>query len=290
METMPGRLFVVATPLGNLEDISLRAIKTLRSVAVIAAEDTRRTGLLCRKYKIRTKQSSYYDYNEKKKTKLLLRMLQEGQDVALVSDAGTPGISDPGYPLIIAAIKENIPVIPIPGPSALTAALPLSGMSINRFYFVGYLPRKKEGRKKELQSLSSLKDTIVLFEAPHRLKAFLDDALAILGNRNICLFREMTKIYEEIIRGTISEVLELQRQKRIRGELTLVVEGCKETSPYAGLTDDELAHLLREEMDFQKISLQDALKILARRYGVSKSTLYRRIHRGKSPGRSDSSD
>jgi 16S rRNA (cytidine1402-2'-O)-methyltransferase len=273
-----GCLYVVATPLGNLEDLSLRAIKTLRGVSLIAAEDTRRTARLCRKYKIKTKLTSYHDYNEAAKAEALFRLLEAGEDVALVSDAGTPGISDPGYKLIHLAIKREIPMVPIPGPSAITAALPLSGLPVTRFLFIGFLPSRRAARKKALAPLATFGETLILFEAPHRLPAALKDMLEILGDRKICLFREMTKRYEEVIRGSISGLLETLAGKGIKGELTLIVQGYEPAAVEGDLTDALLDELVRQDMEKEGLSQQAALKKLARRYGMSKSTLYRRLH------------
>jgi 16S rRNA (cytidine1402-2'-O)-methyltransferase len=277
-----GCLYVVATPLGNLEDLSVRAIKTLREADLIAAEDTRRTAILCRRYKIKTKLTSYHDHNEAAKADALFRRLADGQHVALVSDAGTPGISDPGYDLILRAIEKDIPLVPVPGPSAITAALPLSGLPATRFLFIGYLPPRREARRKALAPLAEFPDTLVLFEAPHRIRAALKDMQDILGDRRACLFREMTKMYEEILRGPLSDLLRQIEGKRVKGELTLIVQGFERTVEEDELTDALLDRLVREDMEEAGLSRQASLKKLARRYGISKSALYRRLHRFRS--------
>ena len=219
-------LYVVATPIGNLEDITLRALRTLKEVDLIAAEDTRKTRRLLSAYDIHTPLTSFHEHSGKGKVEQILRVLSEDKAVALVSEAGTPGINDPGYPLIKAAIEEGIDVIPMPGPSAPIAALVVSGLTSHRFTYLGFLPRKKGERRKVLASLSEDAGTLVLLESPHRLIKSLEDILEVLGDRRIAVCREMTKIYEEIYRGRISEALEHFKQPR--GEFTLVVEGAVE--------------------------------------------------------------
>ncbi|MFC1477048.1 16S rRNA (cytidine(1402)-2'-O)-methyltransferase [candidate division KSB1 bacterium] len=219
-----GRLFVVATPIGNLGDITFRAIEVLQNVHIIAAEDTRHTGVLAKRYNISTKRISFYDHNAKKRLPDLLNRMKTGQDVALVSDAGTPGISDPGYILIRNCIDNNIPVISIPGPTALITALVISGMPTERFVFEGFLPVKK-GRKTRLELLAEEPRTIVFYESPHRINRTLGDLLQYFGDRDIAIIREVTKLYEEVVRLRISEAVERFRQRKPKGEFVLVVRG-----------------------------------------------------------------
>jgi 16S rRNA (cytidine1402-2'-O)-methyltransferase len=220
-----GRLYLVATPIGNQEDITLRGIKVLRSVDLIAAEDTRRAKRLLARYRVRAPVTSFFEHNEPLKKEALIKRLIAGQDIALISDAGTPGISDPGFPLIRQAIEQGIEVIPIPGASAHTAALILSGLPTDSFHFFGFLPPKGAKRSKRLDEIKELRGTIVLYEAPHRLLRTLHDLRAYCGGRQVVVAREMTKTYEEVIRGEISDVLEGLQEKKIRGEITLVLAG-----------------------------------------------------------------
>jgi 16S rRNA (cytidine1402-2'-O)-methyltransferase len=223
--TSKGTLYVVATPLGNLEDMTLRAIRILKEVELIAAEDTRTTRKLLHHYGIQTPQTSYFEHNELQKAEAILSRLQEGQKVALVSEAGTPGISDPGFRLIRLAIRHDIPVVPIPGSSAAMAALSVSGLPTDSFLFLGFLPSKPAKRRRAIERWKDWDRTLILYESPHRLVAALSDLLEILGNREIALARELTKKFEEVLRGTISQVLQKVGEGRIRGEITLVVAG-----------------------------------------------------------------
>ncbi|MSQ22420.1 MAG: 16S rRNA (cytidine(1402)-2'-O)-methyltransferase [Dehalococcoidia bacterium] len=221
-------LYVVATPIGNLEDVTLRALRLLQEVSIIAAEDTRTTRKLLRRHNIRTPLVSYYEGNRFLRIPFLLERLQEG-DVALVSDAGMPGIRDPGYELVRAAIKAGVPVVPVPGPSAVTTALAASGLPADQFLFLGFLPSRRKERLQLLQRVSRQPYTLVVFEAPHRLRASLEDMAAALGSdRHVAVCRELTKLYEEIYRGTIS-----QAQAHFvlpRGEFTLVIAGADENN------------------------------------------------------------
>ncbi len=219
-----GSLYIIPTPIGNLEDITLRALRVLREVALVAAEDTRTTRRLLDHFDIKTPLTSYHEHNKLSKLDAILSALQTG-DVALVSDAGTPGLSDPGYELIRAAIDYAIPVIPLPGPSALLPALVSSGLPTGSFLYLGFLPRKTSLRRDAIQSISGLPYTIVLYEAPHRLLETLADLHTILGARPISIARELTKLHEEIWRGTIDEALATFGQCEPRGEFTLVIAG-----------------------------------------------------------------
>jgi 16S rRNA (cytidine1402-2'-O)-methyltransferase len=225
--TTKGVIYIVSTPIGNLEDITLRALKILRDVDLIAAEDTRRTRKLLSRFDIHTPLVSYFEHNELKRLDKLLTHLKRGKDIALVSDAGTPGISDPGYRLIQEAIEREIPVIPIPGPSAAIAALSIAGLPTDSFAFVGFLPKKGGKRRKLLDKLADSMWTSILYESPHRLMETLEDLLVACGDRQIVVTRELTKAFEEVIRGTITEVIDILKGRRIKGEITLVLAGRK---------------------------------------------------------------
>jgi len=218
-------LYIVSTPIGNLGDITLRALDVLKKVDLIACEDTRHTGLLLNHYNIKNRLTSFYEYNKKERTPEIISILKQGKSVALVSDAGTPGISDPGYYLIREAIRENLSVIPIPGPSALLSALVVSGLASDRFAFEGFL-QKREGRKrKKLESLKTEPRTMVFYDSPYRVIDSLKDMLEILGDRYIVLVRELTKKFETVMRGKISEIINEIENKKIKGEIVLIVDG-----------------------------------------------------------------
>ncbi len=227
--TLPGRssgvLYVVSTPIGNLEDITLRAVRILKEVDLIAAEDTRRTGLLLKHFSIEGRLTSYFQGNEIEKKELILSRLKDGDRIALVSDAGTPGISDPGFRLIRAAIEEQIPIVPVPGPSAVITALSVSGLPTDAFLFKGFLPHKSKRRRDLLHEIAEMGDTLIFYESPHRIAETLKDMLDLLGDRNIALTRELTKVYEEVLRGKVSEILEGVSSRRLKGEITLIVSG-----------------------------------------------------------------
>lgn len=220
-----GTLYVVSTPIGNLEDITLRALRILKEVNLIAAEDTRHTNLLLSRFEIHTPLTSYFEGNEIKKRDLILARLNEGKNVALVSDAGTPGISDPGFRLIQLAIKNQIPVIPIPGPSAVITALSVAGLPTDAFLFKGFLPHKVKKRRDLLKELIDFRETLIFYESPHRVFETLRDILEILGDREMVLTRELTKVYEEILRGKVSEILNQIKDRKLKGEITLVISG-----------------------------------------------------------------
>lgn len=268
---MPGILYIVATPIGNLEDVTLRAIRTLKEADVIAAEDTRHTQVLLKHFAINTPLTSYHEHNERAKTGQLVTRLQRGESIALVSDAGTPAISDPGYRLVVAAIGAGIRVIPIPGPSALIAALSAAGLPTDGFDFRGFLPARKQERRSKLQELRDGRYTIVFYETPHRLHESLDDIREILGDRRIVLAREVTKLHEEFLGGRISEVIGEVSRREIRGEMTLVIEGCSDSN-----TASEQA--LRDEIDKLKgegMRVKEIAEIVGEKYGYSKREIYR---------------
>ena len=222
---MPGTLYLVSTPIGNLEDLTFRAHRILQEVSVIAAEDTRHTQKLCRHYKIDTRLTSYHDFNKEEKTPVLLELLKEEKSIALVSDAGTPLISDPGYYLVTRAIAMDLPIVPIPGPSSVIAALSVAGLPTDAFTFIGFLPKKTTARTRLLQSLQEDTKTIILFETPHRIRATLLALQETFGDRRIAIGRELTKTHEEIIRGTAQEILLSHPSRAFKGEMTLVIQG-----------------------------------------------------------------
>ncbi|MFC2011158.1 16S rRNA (cytidine(1402)-2'-O)-methyltransferase [Chloroflexota bacterium] len=262
-------LYVVATPIGNLEDISLRALRTLREVKLIAAEDTRKTKRLLNTYSIKTPMTSYHEHNKWTKLDYILSYLEEGE-VALVSEAGTPGISDPGYELIVAASQRGIPVVPIPGSSVVITALTISGLPTERFTYLGFLPRRANGRRRLLETVVNEYGTLVVLEAPHRLLATLKDMLLTLGDRRIAICRELTKIHEEVFRGSISQAIEHFTQPR--GEFTLVIEGKgKEERPQ--LTEDIEQQL--HNMRLSGTTAKEAIGRVAGETGLSKKELYR---------------
>jgi 16S rRNA (cytidine1402-2'-O)-methyltransferase len=220
-----GILYLVSTPIGNREDITLRALRILKEVDLIAAEDTRHTGLLLKHFGIRTPLTSYFEGNELKKRDLIRSRLNQGGRVALVSDAGTPGISDPGFRLVQMAVENRIPIVPIPGPSAGIAALSVSGLPTDAFLFKGFLPHKSKKRRGLLEQLGEVRETIIFYESPHRVIETLRDIFDILGDREMVLVRELTKIYEEILRGRVSEIQSQIVGRNIKGEITLVISG-----------------------------------------------------------------
>ena len=225
MGTKGGRLYLVSTPIGNLEDITLRAIKVLRGVDLIAAEDTRRAKRLLARYRATAPLTSFFEHNEPAKKEALIKRLLAGDAIALISDAGTPGVSDPGFRLVQGAIEAGIEVVPIPGPSAHVAALVCSGLPTDSFHFFGFLPPKGSKRNKRLEEINSVRGTIILYEAPHRLLRTLGDIWEVCGDRPIVVARELTKVYEEVIRGPVSELLEKLKGRKIKGEITLVMAG-----------------------------------------------------------------
>ena len=218
-------LYIVSTPIGNMEDITLRALRILKEVDLIAAEDTRRTGLLLKHFGIQAPLTSYFEGNELKKRDFIIAKLKEGKKVALVSDAGTPGISDPGFRLIQLAIENQVPIVPIPGSSAVITALSVSGLPTDAFLFKGFLPHKSKKKRDLLKELEHVRETLIFYESPHRISETLRDVLEILGDREIVLTRELTKVYEEIIRGKVSEILNQVGDRSLKGEITLVISG-----------------------------------------------------------------
>jgi 16S rRNA (cytidine1402-2'-O)-methyltransferase len=225
LNSTKGMLYIVSTPIGNREDITLRALRILKEVDLIAAEDTRHTSLLLRHFGIHTPLTSYFEGNEFKKKEFFLSKLKQGDQIALVSDAGTPGISDPGFRLIKTAIENEIPIVPIPGPSAVIAALSVSGLPTDSFLFKGFLPHKMKKRRDLLKELEDIRETLIFYESPHRISQTLKDIYEVLGEREIVLSRELTKIYEEVLRGKVTEIQSQIGVRKLKGEITLLVSG-----------------------------------------------------------------
>lgn len=265
-----GTLYVVATPIGNLEDISLRALRVLKEVRLVAAEDTRATKRLLARYGIETPLTSYFEHNKLAKLDYVLAAAAEG-DVAVVSEAGMPGLSDPGYELVVAAIARGIAVVPVPGPSASITALAVSGLPTDQFVYLGFLPRRSADRRRLLAEVADEPRTLVAFEAPHRLLRGLEDIAAELGNRRLAVARELTKVHEEILRGTVAEMLARFRAVAPRGEFTLVIEGCPRRARRATAEEaaDRLAALKREGL-----SGREAVARVADESGLPKREVY----------------
>jgi 16S rRNA (cytidine1402-2'-O)-methyltransferase len=269
----PGRLFVVATPLGHLGDVSVRAIEVLGGVALVACEDTRRTAHLLAAHGIKVQTTSYFEHNERWKGERILAVLRDGRDVALVSDAGTPGVSDPGFRLVRDARAEGLPVIPVPGPSATLAALSVSGLPTDRFFFVGFLPPKAAARRRELETLAHIEATLVVFESPVRIVESLTDLADAWGNRQAFLAREMTKVHEEYLSGRLLELRDLLAARpSIKGEIVLVVAGAApaETQP------EESLDALYSRLVSEGRTRREAVKETAKRLGLPAREVYRR--------------
>lgn len=277
----PGTLYLVATPIGNLEDMTFRGVKTLRDADLIAAEDTRRTAALLNHLEIKTPLTSYFQHNEKSKGEYLLEKLKEGMIIALVSDAGTPAISDPGEDLVRLCAENNIPVVPVPGATAAISALITSGLSTGRFSFEGFLSVNKKSRREHLLSIQHQPHTMIFYEAPHKLRRTLKDFYELLGDRKIVLARELTKRYEEIIRTTLSDAVELYREKEPKGEYVLVLEG-KAEMPQA---EEDLNNLpiLEHINHYMMLGMdqKEAQKAVASDRGVSKREIYAELVKQK---------
>jgi 16S rRNA (cytidine1402-2'-O)-methyltransferase len=278
---MPGTLFVVATPIGNLEDITARALRVLREVALIAAEDTRRTAHLLSRYSITTPTSSLHEHNETRKTSALIERLLNGESIALVSDAGTPLISDPGQHLIRTAIDEGIRIEPIPGPSAVMAALAVSGFATDTFTFLGFPPTGSKDRTDWFNRLSLVRGTAIFFESPHRIRPTLEEILARIGDRPAAVCREMTKVHESLVRGPISELIKPMGEAI--GELTVVIEIGHTTNAISIrlATDEDLATELGDMTKSTGLTKRKAINILARRHQRSPNDIYKAIERGR---------
>jgi 16S rRNA (cytidine1402-2'-O)-methyltransferase len=267
-----GTLYIVSTPIGNLEDITLRAIRVLKEVDLIAAEDTRHTRHLLDRYEILTPLTSYHDHNKEEKAPVLVARLLEGSNVALVSDAGTPGISDPGYFLINLAVDQKVPVVPIPGATAAIAALSISGLPTDSFLFEGFLPAKHGARLKRLKDLTQEKRTIIFYEAPHKIIKTLEDMIGVFGDRKAVVTRELTKIHEETIRGILSDILNHLREGTIKGEFTVIVHGAStEPTPQ----DIDPAEYLKNLMLHRGLSKKEAIAAAAEELGLPKKEVYK---------------
>jgi 16S rRNA (cytidine1402-2'-O)-methyltransferase len=275
MARAPGTLHVVATPLGNLQDITLRALEVLRKVKLVACEDTRLTARLLRAHGIATPTTSYFEHNEREKGARILETLRAGGNVALVADAGTPGVSDPGYRLVRDARAEGIPVVPIPGPSAAVAALSVSGLPSDRFLFVGFLPARAGARRRALKALAPARETLILYESPLRVLASLQDMREALGDREAFLCREATKLHEEYVRGRLSALRELLADRgTVRGEIVLVVAGAAE----APASTEDLGALF-DRLTAQGRTRREAVKEAAHLLGLPAREVYRRTLR-----------
>mgnify|MGYP001772951745 CR=1 FL=1 len=270
---MKGKLYIVSTPIGNLEDITLRAIRILKEVDIIACEDTRVTKKLFSRYQIHKPLTTYHEHNEREKAEELLTILESGKNIALVSDAGTPGISDPGYRLVSLASEKGIGVISVPGPSAAIAALSISGLPTSSFTFLGFLPRSDKKRKKYLESVREYTQTLILYESPNRIIDTLNSIFEILGNRRVSVSREITKVFEETLRGKISNVIQILKQReRVKGEFTIILEGKHNKL-------DIIEETINKEIELYKergLSLKNAVKEVSRNLGVSKSKIYKK--------------
>jgi 16S rRNA (cytidine1402-2'-O)-methyltransferase len=279
-------LYLVATPIGNLEDITLRALRVLKEVDVIACEDTRQTQKLLNHYAIATRTTSYHEHNEMTRAAELVKEMQEGASVALVTDAGMPGISDPGYRLISLAIRHHVPVVPIPGASAFLAALVASGLPTDSFRFSGFLPAKRGERRAALEAIEASPRTQVFYEAPHRVVEALEDICEVLGEaRHVVIAREVTKLYEEFLRGRAGEVLQtLKSRDAVKGEITLLIGKPEESDARVGtgtLARLSVRQRVEEIMAEEKVDEKAALKKVAKERGVSKSEAYREWQRSK---------
>ncbi|WP_096156097.1 MULTISPECIES: 16S rRNA (cytidine(1402)-2'-O)-methyltransferase [Bacillus] len=275
-----GRLYLVATPIGNLEDITFRALRILKEVDMIAAEDTRQTKKLCNYFEINTPLFSYHEHNKEQSGWKVIELLRDGKDVALVSDAGMPCISDPGFELVRMALDEHLYVIPIPGANAALSALIPSGLVPQPFYFFGFLNRSKKEKKKELEMLKKIKDTFILYESPHRLKETLAVMVEVLGERQIVMSRELTKKFEEFMRGSITQVLSYIEENGVKGECCIVVEGSgveeveDEVSWWTDLSvEDHVQHYVE-----QGHSSKDAIKEVSKERNLPKREVYQAFH------------
>jgi 16S rRNA (cytidine1402-2'-O)-methyltransferase len=278
---MPGTLYVVATPIGNLEDVTLRALRVLREVALIAAEDTRRTARLLQHYSISTRTTSLHEHNERSKTASLITQLLAGDSIALVSDAGTPVISDPGVHLVAEAHRAGIPVQPVPGPNAAIAALSVSGLPYDEFIFVGFPPFRSSDRKRWLQRLASETRVLLFYEAPHRIRPTLEDMLQVFGDRVVALGRELTKAHEKLVVQPISG--QLSRELKERGEFTVVVAAAAEVADKhkTAPTAQQLTVEIGQIAESAPLSRREAIRALAKRHGLSNREVFNLLEEAK---------
>jgi 16S rRNA (cytidine1402-2'-O)-methyltransferase len=275
---VPGTLYVVSTPIGNLEDITHRAVRVLSEVDMIACEDTRHTRKLLNHCGVKTKTVSYHEHNERERAAQLLESLESGSDIAIVSDAGTPGISDPGFRVVRLALENGVPVVPVPGPTALISALVASGLPSDEFFFGGFLPARKGQRRTRLMQLSSIPATLVFYEAPHRIAESLRDAREILGEREAVVARELTKLHEEILRGRLSELAQRfsTGEEGPRGEMVLMIDR-KVIEGAARARDSSEISSVVAALEAEGVDARSALKKAARKLGISRDEAYRRL-------------
>ncbi len=275
---MAGTLFVVSTPIGNLEDITFRAVRVLGEVDVIACEDTRHTRKLLNHYGIKTRTISYHEHNERERAAELVAALKAGSNVAVVSDAGTPGISDPGFRLVHQASANGLQVVPIPGPTALIAALVASGLPGDEFFFAGFLPSRSAARRARLQQLTALPATVIFYEAPHRVAQTLKDMHDVLGEREVVVARELTKIHEELLRGKLSELaVHFSADGAARGELVLIVDRKVIADQTTRLESSDSLNSVVAALEEQGLDPRAALKQAAKKLGISRDEAYRRL-------------
>jgi 16S rRNA (cytidine1402-2'-O)-methyltransferase len=275
---VPGKLYVVATPLGNMADITYRAVEILGQSDLIAAEDTRRTARLLSHYNIDTPLISCHEYNEEQRSPLLIEKISTGSSIALVSDAGTPMVSDPGYRLVRAALKEGIQVVPIPGPCAAIAALCASGLEVDGFCFAGFVPKKKKSRQQMLSRLAEARETVIFYESPKRIIPLLENILAVFGNRQAVMAREITKRHEEFLRGSIDELLEdIGQRETVKGEITLLVSAKSVDCPDSVSDGDGLKIAIRAGLDGAEASPSRLAADLAKKFQMPKSYVYKLI-------------
>lgn len=277
-----GILYICGTPIGNLEDITLRCLNVLKKVDLIAAEDTRHTEILLNHYQIRKPSTSYHKYSKEKKVEHILQLLQEGKKIALLSDAGMPGICDPGYEIIRKAIENSITIIPIPGVSALTTALVVSGFALERFVFEGFVPRKKGEKRRFFLNLKDEERTIVFYETPHRIKDTLNTLKEVMGDRRIVIARELTKKFEEIIRGKLSSVADSLNNREIKGEITLVLEGNRASKKEDIFCTQDYVREAKLEKEIQNyvnqgLYIKDIVSLVTEEYDISKKWVYEKV-------------
>jgi 16S rRNA (cytidine1402-2'-O)-methyltransferase len=281
-EAQKGILYLVPTPIGNLEDMSFRAVRILKEADLIAAEDTRNTKKLCNYFEIQTPVVSYHEHNKEASGEKLIHRIKDGMKIALVSDAGMPAISDPGYELVEAAISEKVTVVPLPGANAALPALIASGLICQPFYFYGFLNRSKKEKKTELESLKKQTGTLVFYESPHRLKETLNSMYEILGNRKAAICRELTKKFEEFIRGTLEEIIEWANHDEIRGEFCLIIEGADESrvkeEDISWWENLSLEEHVNHYINVKEISSKEAIKQTAKDRGINKREVYQAYH------------
>ncbi len=283
---MPGTLYVVATPIGNLQDVSRRVLDTLRDVDLIACEDTRHTGKLLEHFRISNKLTSYHEHNERERAEELADKLLNDAKIALVSDAGTPAISDPGYHIIRRAIEVGATVIAVPGPAAFVAAAVVSGIPIDSLFFGGFLPQKKGERRKRLAEVKDLPATLVFYEAPHRIGRCLVDCLTVLGDRRAAVARELTKLHEETVRGRLSELVPKYEGQKVKGEIVLVVERAPQQERAPGTVGKKELVRRITELEAEGFDPKAALKRAAKEFGLSKSEAYALTRvKQRSPGK-----